>query len=124
MAGRHERGTGAGWEHDGDGSSWADALGTEIERLVARRFAVAFSAMCGPGRCDANTALARHVAMYLQRVLLELSYEEIARRFLRHPTTVIYACRRVEELRDEPRFDRRVSAIEAAVAARVAECGA
>jgi hypothetical protein len=87
----------------------------EIERLVARRFAVARSALRATGRHGGATALARHVAMYLQRVLLELTYEQVARRFLRHPTTVIYACRRVEALRDEQGFDRRVAAIEAAI---------
>jgi chromosomal replication initiation ATPase DnaA len=116
---------GAETNRHGDDTSggWVGILSHEIERLVARRFGVAVSALRAAGRCDGTVALARHVAMYLERILLELSYDEIARRFLRHPTTVIYACRRVEDLRDDCRFDRRVAANEAAVAARAAERG-
>lgn len=121
MIAPHDLGTAPAWDDGGTGSRWADLLSADIERLVARRFGVALSALCASARCDGSVALARHVAMYLQRVLLELSHDEIARRFLRHPTTVIYACRRVEDLRDDPSFDRRVGAIEAAVAARAAE---
>lgn len=93
----------------------------EIERLVARRFRVSRGALQAAGRCGGTESLARHVAMYLERVLLGHGYREIARRFMRHPTTVIYACRRIEDLRDDPAFDRRIGAIERTVAARAGE---
>lgn len=96
-------------------------LSSEIERRVASRFHVNRGTLHAPGRCSERIAFARHVAMYLERVLLELSYGDIARRFGRHPTTVIYACRRIEDLRDDTGFDRRLAAIEQAVQARADE---
>ena len=59
----------------------------------------------------------RHFAIYLSHVALGLSQRLTGRLFARDRTTVRYICARVENLRDDPRIDRMLSAIEAAVLA-------
>ena len=83
-----------------------------VERLVARNHRVGMAELRAVGRPTARVARARHLAMYLQRVLLQLSCEEIGRRYGQHRTSVSHACRKVEELRDRKFFDRRVQRLE------------
>ena len=59
----------------------------------------------------------RHFAIYLSHVALGLSQRLTGRLFARDRTTVRYICARMENLRDDPRIDRMLSAIEAAVLA-------
>ena len=49
------------------------------------------------GSRDPKRVRARHVAMWLVRELLSLSYPEIGRIFSRHHTSAIHACSRVSE---------------------------
>lgn len=55
---------------------------------------------------------ARLVAMYLARVVLGLGLRETGRRFGRNHKAVLNACRRVEEAREDPSFDRTVEWLE------------
>ena len=55
---------------------------------------------------------ARQVAMYLARVGLRLGLRETARGFGRNHKAVTHACRRVEEAREDPAFDRTVEWLE------------
>ncbi|ESR22762.1 ATPase involved in DNA replication initiation [Lutibaculum baratangense AMV1] len=86
-----------------------------VERYVARHHGVALSEMMAPGRATARAKWARHTTMYLERVVLQLTCEEIAARFGHHRTSVTHACRKVEERRDEAAFDARLQALEARV---------
>lgn len=66
-------------------------------------------------RGNANTALARHVAMYLCHVAFELSLARVAAAFGRDRSTVAHACHIVEDRREDIRFDRWIATLEATV---------
>ncbi len=83
-----------------------------LVQTVARSFRVRPAALTAPGRTAAREALARHVAMYLANVLFGWSYSRIALVFERHRTSVLYACARVEDRRDDRRFDARLIRLE------------
>ena len=68
-----------------------------------------------PTRGRARTALARQVAMYLAHVGCELPLTAVGRIFGRDRSTVAHACRRVEDAREKPQFDRAVSMMEQSV---------
>lgn len=65
-----------------------------------------------PGRSSHGIARVRQVAMYVTHVVLQLSMTEVGSGFGRDRTTVCHACHIVEDLRDDPDFDRIVSSIE------------
>ncbi|MGD9913854.1 MAG: helix-turn-helix domain-containing protein [Rhizobiaceae bacterium] len=54
----------------------------------------------------------RQVAMYVAHVSLGLTMGDVGKGFGRDRTTVSYACHMVEDLRDDPEFDRIVATIE------------
>lgn len=56
---------------------------------------------------------ARQVAMYLIHVGLGRRYADIAAIFRCDRTTAAYACARIEEERDDPRFDADIARLEA-----------
>ncbi len=61
--------------------------------------------------------LARHVAMYLAHVALEMSLARIAAALGQDRSTVAHACHRIEDRRDEAAFDAWISALEETVRA-------
>ncbi len=63
-----------------------------------------------------RVAFARQVAMYLTYVSFGMSLARVAAAFGRDRSTVAYACRVMEERRDEPSFDRWLDALEASAA--------
>lgn len=83
-----------------------------LVHAVARAFQVREGAIIAEGRTGAREALARHAAMYLAHVSLGWSYGEVAGLFRRHRTSVRYACARVEDRRDDPRFDVVIARLE------------
>ncbi|MCT8971248.1 helix-turn-helix domain-containing protein [Microbaculum marinisediminis] len=89
--------------------------------VVARNFRVREAVIDAAGRTAAREALARHVAMYLAHVLFGWTYAEIGRTFRRHRTCVTYACARIEDRRDDVRFDARVSRLERRIAVATGE---
>lgn len=58
----------------------------------------------------------RHVVMYLMNTELRVSFARIADLFELDRTTVRHAIGRVEDLRDDKRFDTAVDAVAAALA--------
>jgi chromosomal replication initiation ATPase DnaA len=72
-----------------------------------------------PRRCRARDATARHMTMYLMHVMLGRSLAEIGRFFGRDPTTVSYACGRIEDRREHRRFDARVARLEREIAIQI-----
>lgn len=86
----------------------------DVLRLTARvaaSYRVPVSAVIGRDR-GKQVVAARQVSIYLSHVLLRRPMDELARMFERHHSTVSYACHRVEDRRDEPKFDARLSRIE------------
>lgn len=88
-----------------------------IAQATARHFGVRMSELRSPFR-QRRVVLARGVAMYLARELGDLSYEQIGRFFGgRDHSTVLHACRRIEELlRDDVEVQDAVGRIRHRVA--------
>ena len=79
----------------------------EIQRKVSEHYNIRLSDMIGPKRLR-SYARPRQVAMYLCKQLTSRSLPEIGRRFGgRDHTTVIHGVRRIEELKQAGRSDRR-----------------
>jgi chromosomal replication initiation ATPase DnaA len=57
-------------------------------------------------------AFARPTAMYLARVSLGMTLSQAGGLFYRDRTTAAHACRLLEDLRDDPRFDALLSVME------------
>jgi chromosomal replication initiation ATPase DnaA len=98
-----------------------------VETAVAGIFVVPLSQLRKRSRGAASVAFARQSAMYLAHVVFSLSYAEVGRAFRRDRTTAAYACRLIEERRDDPVFDALLSALEDACLSlrhrRAAEAG-
>ncbi|QND54166.1 chromosomal replication initiator DnaA [Phyllobacterium sp. 628] len=63
-------------------------------------------------RCSRPIARVRQVGMYVAHVTLELNMAEVGRAFGRDRSTVNHACQTIEDLREEPEFDRIIHTIE------------
>ena len=83
-----------------------------LSRLVADAFGLPAGELSGLTRGCAKVALARQTAMYLARVCLGFTLSEAAALYGRDRTTAAHACRVIEDLRDDPHFDARLTAIE------------
>jgi hypothetical protein len=83
-----------------------------VECTVAAAFGVPVAELRASTRRDARTAFARQTAMYLARVSLGLSFRDAGRMFGRDRTTAAYACRVVEDRRDNPQVDAQVQLLE------------
>jgi chromosomal replication initiation ATPase DnaA len=60
------------------------------------------------GRTTLGVSRVRQIAMYVAHTVLGLSMSEVGRGFGRDRTTVLHACHLIEDLRDDPEFDRHV----------------
>lgn len=74
-----------------------------------------YDEMSGNGRC-LKAVFARQVAMYIAAVGFGMSCARVAAAMGRDRSTVAYACRAVEERRDDPAFDRWIEALEQSAA--------
>ncbi|MBA8901339.1 helix-turn-helix domain-containing protein [Phyllobacterium sp. P30BS-XVII] len=63
-------------------------------------------------RCERSVARVRQIGMYVAHVTLSLSMSEVGRAFGRDRSTVNHACHLIEDMRDEPEFDRIINTIE------------
>jgi len=79
---------------------------------VAATFAVPLEEVLAPTRGSPQAAFARQTAMYLAHVVLGRSVSEIGVLFGRDRTTAAYACRMIEERRDDPAIDAVVQLLE------------
>jgi chromosomal replication initiation ATPase DnaA len=84
-----------------------------VQATVAHVTGVGLKDLCATTRGSPKVAFARQIAMYLSHIVFTISPAEVARAFGRDPTTVAYALRRIEELREEPELDRTLDWIEA-----------
>ncbi len=73
--------------------------------LVGYALGIRVQDILRPGRGSIAATQARQISFYLLRTALCLSLARVARAFSRDRTTVAYACRLVEERRDDPDFD-------------------
>lgn len=83
-----------------------------VETHVGQVFGISPEHLGSVTRGRARAALARQVAMYLCHVAFRFSLTDVGRIFGRDRTTVSHACGVVEDLRDDPRFDRILDMLE------------
>ena len=84
----------------------------DIQRAVCHHFHLKSSDLLGQDR-HKSKAFARHVAMYLCKQRLSVSFPELGRAFGKDHTTVMSAVRKVETLRDkDPEVRAHLEAIE------------
>ncbi len=86
-----------------------------VQELTAAAFDIAVEELRAATRGRARCAEARQVAMYLCRVTLAWTYQQIGDAFGRDRTTATYACHKVEDLRDDVMYDRLISDLERTV---------
>ena len=79
---------------------------------TAAAFALPAGELNAPTRRSPYAAFARQSAMYLCHVAFGLTYTEIGRGFGRDRTTAAYACRLVEDGRDDPAIDAVLASLE------------
>jgi chromosomal replication initiation ATPase DnaA len=80
--------------------------------LVANLYGVPVEDLRGGTRGCAKAAFARQLAMYLMHSVYGLSLRQVAGRIGRDRSTVSYAVRLIEELREEPVFDGQMARLE------------
>ena len=83
-----------------------------LERVVASVFGVDTTLLSLPTRGRRPVAEARQVAMYLAHVCCSLSLTSVGHLFGRDRTTVAYACKKVEDRREDQQFDRAIELLE------------
>lgn len=96
------------------GKHWRLRQCRAVAELVAAAFRVPVAELSARTRRTAVVAVARQTAMYLARVTLGLSYRDVAAGFGRDPRTVVHACRRIEDRREDPRVDAVMTYLERA----------
>lgn len=80
--------------------------------IASAFFDVPVAVVTAPNRATAASALARHVAMYLAHVTLQLKPGQVAAGFRRDRTSISYAVQRIEDRRDDPSFDALMERLE------------
>lgn len=58
-----------------------------------------------PSRSSAAACEARHIAIYLAHIVFQQPHRNIAKAFARDRTSITHALRRVEDRRDDAKFD-------------------
>lgn len=103
-----------------------DPSPAEICRLTlthtAQDFGLDAAMLDGALRGTPAVALARQIAMYLAHVGFALPFAAIGRAFGRDRTTVSYACRVIENRRDDIAFDSRMVRLEKLCRAAMGNC--
>lgn len=82
------------------------------QAVVAHLYGVPPDDLRASKRGDTRTAFARQVAMYLVHVVYGMSLTDVALAFGRDRSTASHAFHRIEDMRDDPVFDRLLSQLE------------
>ncbi len=80
--------------------------------ICAALFNVSSKEMRQTGRTGQEAARVRQIAMYVTHITLGLNMHQVGRGFARDRGTVRHACMAVEDLREDPEFDRAVTTAE------------
>jgi chromosomal replication initiation ATPase DnaA len=100
-----------------------EAIRCRVAACVIADFGISADELAFGSRGSPRASLARQVAMYLCHVDFALSFEGIGRLFHRDRTTVAYACRVIEERREDVWFDSRIATLERQCSGVQKECG-
>jgi chromosomal replication initiation ATPase DnaA len=100
----------------------ADRARARLARgIAAYAFGLDEADLDQPTRGRAEAALARQTAMYLAHTGFEMSLQRVAAAFDRDRSTVAHACHKIEDRRDDPRFDALLEQMEDALRAAPAQ---
>ena len=102
------------WHAGPPGARAAYRLCDAATIATAAAFAVPVGELRASTRRSAYAAFARQSAMYLSHVAFGIDFGTIGAAFGRDRTTAAYACRLVEERRDDPAVDAVLSSLEGA----------
>jgi len=80
--------------------------------VAAHVYGVTQDELMATTRTARPAAEARQAAMYLGHVVFGFTLAEAGRAFHRDRSTASYACRRVEDRRDDPEYDRMIASME------------
>lgn len=83
--------------------------------LVERHFGFEMDALRADGRGEPERVIARQVATYLLTTSTGASHAQAAEVVNRHRSTVGHSIRQVERMRDDPRMDADIRALERGV---------
>ncbi|WP_409433473.1 helix-turn-helix domain-containing protein [Litorimonas sp. RW-G-Af-16] len=83
---------------------------------VSLEFGLPDLSISGHRRGDTQHCFARQVAMYLLHVTYNVTLTRTAQLFSKDRSTVSHACNVVEDSRDDPVFDRKISKLESFLA--------
>ena len=87
------------------------------EMIVAESFGIVRDDLYRATRGRKSVANARQIMMYLAHVTFGFTLGEVGRLYNRDRSTVGYACRKFEDLRDDPLHDRMLEKLERAICA-------
>ncbi len=86
-----------------------------VGAVVASAFKILPGAIGAARRGPASVAFARQVAIYLSHTRFGLDYATVGSLFGRDRTTAAYACRKVEDRREDPAVDTILDYLERAL---------
>jgi len=87
-------------------------LATFVNQMVASAFELPSERLLRYDRGNAKATRARQIAIYLMHTGLSFSLAKVSRIYNKDRTTIGYACRLIEDLRDSPAFDDRILELE------------
>ncbi len=84
-----------------------------VTHLVSLATGVPAAEIAAPRRASHTAVRARQLAIYLTHITFHWSLARVAFAFGRDRTTCGHACRKIEDLRENEAFDRRLAELEA-----------
>jgi len=88
------------------------AVALLISAIVGIELGVASQQIFSKGKGSSHLSFARQTAMYLMHVVFQINIARVARAFNRDPSTVSHACHMIEDYREDPFFDDKLSRLE------------
>lgn len=88
------------------------ALAQLVAATVAIEFGIASQDLFTRTKGPAHLSFARQVAMYLMHIVYQVNLSRVARAFSRDRSTVSYACNIIEDCREDPYFDEKITRLE------------
>jgi hypothetical protein len=102
------------WQDGGLSPHTAQRLCDAAALATAAAFAVPVGELQATTRRSAYVAFARQSAMYLAHVAFGVNLSAVGRAFGRDRTTAAYACRAIEDRRDDPAVEHVLASLEGA----------
>jgi len=88
------------------------ALAELVCAIVSIEFGIPTADLLSRTKGPAHMSYARQVAMYLMHVVFQIRIAGVGRAFGRDPSTASYACRIIEDERENTLFDHKLQILE------------